>query len=292
MVNIADSVNSSRSLAMQEARTRAEATEQSRHNTKTKSFIRQKIEWRDLTNLSKTEITQELAITLPWLIASLTLAYFEHYWLALPCSFMVFLTGLRKVHDIFHGNLTLSKSSNNIVLFMMSQLMLGSMHAVKWNHLRHHRYCLQPDDIEGASAKEPAWKAILLGPIFPYKLHKKALKEANRSDRLWIKLELFTNIAILILVWGFLNSDMLKFHYATMIVGQCLTAFFAVWTVHHDCEDIHGRTLRVWWKSKIMYDMLYHYEHHMFPKVPTKHLHTLVKRLDNSEVKQNRQYVF
>ena len=27
-------------------------------------------------------------------------------------------------------------------MFVLSVLMLGSMHAVKFNHLRHHRHCM------------------------------------------------------------------------------------------------------------------------------------------------------
>ena len=29
-------------------------------------------------------------------------------------------------------------------MFALSVLMLGSMHAVQINHLRHHRHCMQP----------------------------------------------------------------------------------------------------------------------------------------------------
>jgi fatty acid desaturase len=31
--------------------------------------------------------------------------------------------------------------------------MLGSMHAVQVNHLRHHRYCLGEEDVEAMSAR-------------------------------------------------------------------------------------------------------------------------------------------
>ena len=49
--------------------------------------------------------------------------------------------------------------------------MMASMHAVKFNHLRHHKYCLGQKDVEGQCAKMPAWKAIIFGPIFFFEAH-------------------------------------------------------------------------------------------------------------------------
>ena len=68
-----------------------------------------------------------------------------------------------------------------------------------------------------------------------------------------------------------------------MIIGECCTSFFAVWTVHHDCEpeSVYSRTVRGRWKSILFYNMFYHTEHHLFPKVPTCHLPELAKRIDD-----------
>ena len=67
-----------------------------------------------------------------------------------------------------------------------------------------------------------------------------------------------------------------------MAAGRCLTAFFAVWTVHHDCagRTIPARTLRNRSRSILTADMFFHVEHHLFPKVPTRHLPELACRLD------------
>jgi fatty acid desaturase len=74
----------------------------------------------------------------------------------------------------------------------------------------------------------------------------------------------------------------LRAHVLTMIAGQCFTAFFAVWTVHHDCEPTGriARTQRGWLKNVASYDMFHHVEHHLFPAVPTCHLPELSRRLD------------
>jgi fatty acid desaturase len=69
-----------------------------------------------------------------------------------------------------------------------------------------------------------------------------------------------------------------------MAVGQCFTAFFAVWTTHRGCtrEGPIARSVRNRFKAMIAYDMFYHFEHHAFPAVPTRNLPALVKRLEQA----------
>jgi fatty acid desaturase len=64
--------------------------------------------------------------------------------------------------------------------------------------------------------------------------------------------------------------------------SSLLTAFFAVWTVHHDCETnpFQARTIRGKIKSFLTYSMFFHVEHHLFPAVPTCKLKILAERLD------------
>ena len=69
---------------------------------KTAATLRHIIEWKDLRTLSRWQVVQELLLPVPWLVGSLAAAAYEWYALALPCSFMFFLTGLRQVHGAFH----------------------------------------------------------------------------------------------------------------------------------------------------------------------------------------------
>src|SRR5262249_41361766 len=152
--------------------------------------------------------------------------------------------------------------------------MLGSMHVVRWNHLRHHRRCLADDDIEAMGARRSAWRAIALGPRFPLRLHRAALAGAPSHERRWMHAELAGNLPVSALVTGALPHRALVYHLAAMAAGQCLTAFFAVWTVHHDCTDVTppARTIRSRWRSLLTFNMFFHVEHHLFPLVPTPHL--------------------
>jgi fatty acid desaturase len=236
--------------------------------------------WRDLVALGRWEATMELLLPLPWLAGSLLLAAYGLYLAALPLSFVFFLTGLRLNHGGCHYAIGLRRHATDIVLLVLSVLMLGSMHAVQWNHLRHHRHCLAADDIEAMGARRSGLGAILLGPWFPLRLHQAALRGAAPSTRRWIVAELAANLLWLPLLIGPLALGLWRYHVLAMALGQSLTAFFAVWTVHHDCPPgVVARTIRSRIKSAITFDMFYHLEHHLYPAVPTAHLHLLAARL-------------
>jgi fatty acid desaturase len=216
------------------------------------------------------------------LAASLIAAAHECYVLALGASFIFFLTGLRQVHNAYHYALGISRQPTEWVMFALSGLMLGSMHAIQVNHLRHHRYCMAAEDVEAMSARMTGWQAVLMGPLFPIRLHRKALEVATPRQCRWIRAELAINVVLVIEVFAVLEVRWLQYHVAAMLVGQCLTAFFAVWTVHHGCDGVVfiARTIRHRGKALATYNMFYHVEHHLFPAVPTRKLPTLALRLD------------
>jgi fatty acid desaturase len=251
------------------------------------------VEWKDLTHLSAGEIVKELVLSLPWLFASLWLAHAGWYLLALPASFMFFLVGLRQVHNAYHYALGLSRRGSDWVMFALSALMLGSMHAVQINHLEHHQHCLTEGDVEGASARMPAWKAILVGPLFPMRLHVNAWKKARGANFRWIMAELAVTSGLLVAAGAF-PVPWFRYHILAMVAGQCLTSFFAVWSVHHDCDEPgpFARTLRGLLKNAATYNMFFHVEHHLFPAVPTCHLPQLAQRLDAVAPELTRLRVF
>jgi fatty acid desaturase len=241
-----------------------------------------RVEWRDLMPLRRGEVVREMLLPLPWLGGSLIAAAAESYAIALLCSFVFFLAGLRIVHGGFHQAIGLSRRGTRLVLFTYSLLMLGSMHAVRWNHLRHHRHCLAPEDIEAMGARRSALGAVLLGPLFPVRLHRAALASARPNERRWIKAELFGNALVVAMAIAMFAQPVLLYHGLAMAAGQCLTAFFAVWTVHHDVAGRApaARTMRNILRSSLTLHMFMHVEHHLFPQVPTPHLPILARRLD------------
>lgn len=252
------------------------------------------VEWRDLMELSRWEVVNELTLSLPWLTASLVLASFRLYLFALGCSFIFFLCGLRVVHNAYHYAIGIPRRHTEWVMFTLSVLMLSAMHALQQTHLHHHSHCMDDEDVEAASARMPWWKAFIFGPAFAVMIHTKGIELANPRQKKWIIAEL-TCIAVWVFLALFvLNIPLLKYHVIAMSIGQCLTAFFAVWTVHHDCDRSHyiARTLRNPLKSFIAYDMFFHVEHHLYPAVPTCHLAKLAARLDEAAPELQKMQVF
>jgi fatty acid desaturase len=244
--------------------------------------------------VDRIEIVKELLLPAGWLTGSLFLAAIGWYAAGLACSFFFFLTGLRLVHNAFHGALGLSRRGTDIVLWVMSFAMLGSMHAVQFNHLRHHKLNLGEGDVEGQSAEMPGWRAILFGPMFPVLLHVTAFRYGHWKLRRTVALELLMSAIWVALVFGVFHVGVLRFHVGAMLVGQCMTAFFAAWTVHHHCDRSHelARTLHHRIKNKLTYNMFLHIEHHLFPRVPTCHLLELSRRIDKAAPDLRSKIVF
>jgi fatty acid desaturase len=250
--------------------------------------------WRDLTHLKRREVVYELTLSLPWLGLSWWLAGRGCWAGALGASFMFFLTGLRQSHGAQHYTLGVSRRATEWALFVLSVLMLGSMHAIQATHLHHHKHCLDEQDVEASSARGGWLRALAMGPIFPVMLQCKALELGNARQRRWIVAELAANVVWVGLVFGLLPWTALRYHVLAMAAGQCFTAFFAVWTVHHDCDREHfiARTLRGRLRNWMSYAMFLHVEHHLFPAVPTSHLGELARRLDQAAPELKGKKIF
>ncbi|MEZ5014407.1 MAG: fatty acid desaturase [Chitinophagales bacterium] len=240
-----------------------------------------KVEWKDLRDLSFREMLIENNLTIPWFLLSMTLAFLGYYLLALPFSFLFFLTALRQVHNGFHDALGTNRFLTWLSLYLNSMLMVVSVHAVQFNHLRHHKYCLSEKDYEGKSAHMTWVGAILYGPLHILHIHRVTWLKGSRRYRRNMLLEL-VSITLFTGIVFYFRIPILMYHIIVMLTGECLTAFFAVWTVHHHTDehpDI-ARTQRTKWKNKITFSMFYHLEHHMFPAVPTIKLPELARRID------------
>jgi len=252
-----------------------------------------RVQWKDLRDLNLREMLIENNLTIPWCLASWTLAYFGYYWFALPFSAFFFLTALRQVHNGFHNSLGTNKFLTWLSLYTNSVLMMASIHAVKFNHLRHHKYCLKVEDYEGKSAGMTWYGAILYGPVHMFLIHKVTLQLGNRKYVRNVLLEL-ASIAGCAFVVFYFNIQFLIYHIIVMVIGEFLMAFFAVWTVHHHTEEHPelARTQRKGWKNKITFSMFYHLEHHLFPAVPTIKLPELAKRIDEALPELDKKSTF
>lgn len=171
--------------------------------------------------------------------------------------------------------------------------MMNSMHAVQVTHLRHHTNCLGEGDEEGYCAKMNCFHALLYGPLFTINMHKNALKFGSRKQVFYIKLELATEL--ILLVYAFVLAPIfIQIFIYSMLFANCLTAFFCVWLVHYAFEEHGGigRTVRNPVLNMISFNMFLHVEHHLFPQVPTYNLEKLAKRIDAKTNKFKAHPVF
>jgi fatty acid desaturase len=239
------------------------------------------VEWHDLRRMTFWQVAVGLLLTPPWLVLSLVLAQGSWWLPAVAASFILFMAGLRQAHDGFHLTLGLPRRATDGFLFGLSLVLAIPLHAVKYNHLRHHAHPLAPDDVEGACARLPGWLAILMGPVFTVRMMGHAWWNARRDLRRWITAEALALLVLgVVAVW--LDCFWLRYHLVVMLLGNCLTAFFAVWLVHHDCdpEGIFARTQRGRLVNFLTLNLFYHLEHHLFPAVPACRLPELARRLD------------
>jgi len=116
--------------------------------TTSANCARPKVHWSDLRTYSTWEIIKELSLPLPWLMVSLWATSNAWYLLTIVAAFYFFPTGLRVTHNAFHYCLGLPKFATDSVMFVLSIFMLGSLHAVQYTHLLHHRHCLSDEDVE------------------------------------------------------------------------------------------------------------------------------------------------
>ena len=251
------------------------------------------VHWRDLTTLTPTQKVVEVLISAPWCI--LAIVSFDRGWFAVGAvsAFMFFLTGLRQAHGAQHYTLGIPRPAQDALLAILSVLMLSSLHALQATHMHHHRHALKESDIESATARMSWWRAVVSGPWFIIALNREGYRLTWPRRRGWIWGE-WAGIGVYVLAvlgWG---PTGLQLFVATMALGECLTGFFAVWTVHHDCDPRTqlARTQRGWWKTSLTYQMFYHVEHHLFPAVPTARLPELAARVDRVMPHLRQQQVF
>lgn len=245
--------------------------------------LRRTIVWRDLVPMRTLDGVVECLHPLPWLAASGVLAAYRLYPLALPCSFMFFLTALRLNHEAIHGHLGFSPAGHRFVMHALSAPMLGSNNAVAFNHLQHHRHNGTPADVEGKCGRMSWWRVLAYGPVFPVEMHRDAWARGGPALRRRMLIDGAGNVAIIGAAVA-MTSPVLLYHLAAVAAAQCLTAFFAVWITHHDCEHdgLGARTQRSTLVNLVTYNMFFHLEHHLFPAVPVKRLGHLAARMDRA----------
>jgi len=181
-------------------------------------------------------------------------------------------------HDLVHRTLALPRWLNETLLSAIELLTFRSGHAYRVTHLHHHAHFPAADDLEGAAAAMPFWRAALDGITLQPRLYAFALKKSH--DRAWIIGE---GIAIVAMLIASSLSFATAIYAAMMIAGSWifpLVTAYAPHDVHGTSEITQTRLYRGTFLRLIALDHLYHLEHHLYPQVPHQRWPELARRLD------------
>ncbi|HSX59361.1 MAG TPA: fatty acid desaturase [Tahibacter sp.] len=241
----------------------------------------ERVRWQDLAHLSPRERIAELLLPLPWLVLAWSCAAAGWTLLAVLAVAPFFTAALRLTHDTFHRNLGLARREGDLLLFALSLLLGGALHAIEHTHLHHHRNCLAADDVEGRIAGYGFWAALLRSPAYPLLIHVETLRRGSARQRRWVRRELAAVAALQTLIWCGGDAG-LQTLAISLIAANALVPMIGIWSVHRGCASA-GRTARSsrsGWLQWLSFNMLYHDEHHACPAVPARHLPRLAQRLD------------
>jgi len=122
---------------------------------------------------------------------------------ALAASFMMFLRACASPQRPYHASA--GRRANEWFLFAMSVVMLGAMHAVKFNHLRHHKLCMGEATSRRRVRGCPAG-SDRLRPAVPVAAAPYGARQGQPHVRLWICGELAANAAWIAAVFLWLRS--------------------------------------------------------------------------------------
>ena len=238
--------------------------------------------WRDLRALSPLQVAVEITLPVPWLIFALIFGVLGLWYLTVIATFAMFMTGLRVTHNAFHNTVGLSKKGDDWLMFGISALLGGAMHAIEYTHLQHHRDCFGAKDIEGAIARLSFTKALIQSPTYPLRIHHAALKDGSARQKLWVRRELAAVALLQILIWLVFDNSVLQLMSLTLIFANLTAAMVGIWEVHRSCEStaFSARSSRSKILNTLVYGMFFHLEHHLYPGVPTRNLAVLAQRLD------------
>lgn len=178
-------------------------------------------------------------------------------------------------HELAHGALRLSRRHNELALALAGVCMITAGHGLRLLHLRHHAQPLSDGDLEGRSARMPAWRALLVAPYLSGLLVVTAWRTATAHDRRWQRAEYLALAALAILVLA-IGPRALRLYLAVGVAAQLLAPFWAGHLPHRTPAwllTLARGLARA--GSLTMRTLVGHDAHHRDPKRPT---HALVER--------------
>ncbi len=214
-------------------------------------------------------------------------------WSAPLGVFVTFLCVICATHDLVHSSLGLRRNARDALLLALPALVLQSGHVYRTTHPQHHRVFPHGDDPEGLVADRGLVRTLAEGPLFLPRLWLWSFRrtQAHPRQRKLLLAEAALPAAAFalgaallpwtaaVLAWAVLNA-----------LAGWLLPLLTVWLPHrnHSDEAVAG-SLRWPVVPRLLLGLTYHYEHHLYPQVPSGHMAELARRL--AEHERNRDDV-
>ncbi len=235
---------------------------------------------RDLLHVGV--VQRAISLSLPFLFSSLFFVWaVRGWWIPAVISTMAlsFITYASVSHDLVHWTAGLPLWLNEPLLSVVELLSFRSGHAYRWTHLHHHARFPADDDLEGAAAAMPLWRALLDGVTLQPRLWIAAMRH-HGPHRRWA---VFEAAAIILLLVSAIRVPLLGIYASLVICGSWIYPFMTSYLVHDphgDDELTQTKRFRGRFFSIIAFQHLYHLEHHLYPTVPHQRWPELARRLD------------
>jgi beta-carotene hydroxylase len=227
-----------------------------------------------------------VSLAAPFVLAALffVLAWQGHWIAALVCPVLLsFLTYGSISHDLVHRTLRLPRWLNEILLTLIELLAFRSGHAYRAVHLHHHASFPASDDIEGAAASMPLWRALIEGVGLQGRLWFFAMRRPG-PHRPWAAAECVLSTAAFGACIAAVPYTIAPLAYALlMIAGSWIFPVITSY-IPHDANGGSDLTQTRLFRGKVLsllaMEHLYHLEHHLYPAVPHHNWPALAARLD------------
>jgi len=226
------------------------------------------------------------SLVTPFVLVALffALAAQGHWVAALTCPVLLsFLTYGSISHDLVHRTLGLPRWLNEIMLSLIELIAFRSGHAYRAVHLHHHAAFPADDDIEGAAARMPLWRALVEGIGLQARLWFFAMRRPG-SHRRWAAAECAVTTLLFAGCIAAVPMTIAPLAYALlMIAGSWIFPVITAY-IPHDASGptdlMQTRLFRGKVLSWLAMEHLYHLEHHLYPAVPHHNWPALATRLD------------
>ena len=247
----------------------------------------------DLLDTSAARRLWTLSRPLLWTVVFFLLAA-RGWWVpALAVFPALFLSQVVALNDVMHRSTGLSPKATELLVAALGALVLESGHAIRVTHLAHHEKGGGHDDPESYVDLLPARRLVLELPLYRVRIWSYGWRNATRRERVWAATEFL--VAAVVAAWcvfGHAPTSVIVFAVACVLAGWAFPLASAVGP-HTDWgrdDSSHAYRVRGRLVPRLMLNLPYHLEHHLYTEVPSHRLPQLAERLapflDRSGIKK------